>query len=186
MNMITRNCLPSLLLVLGLASPLALPAQFSSSHESVAQGPDVGEFTLGGGGATNRDFDDSAGSIDFSYGNFLSPNSAIVLRQSLTYVNPDVGGSNWNGATRLAYDYHFSSDGAVRPFVGVSGGRIYGDNVHDSWTAGLEVGSKFFVQPRTFIYLMGSYDWLFDRGHQLDDRFDDGRVAWNVGIGYQF
>jgi len=101
-------------------------------------------------------------------------------------VNPNIGDSGWNGTTRLAYDYHFSSDGFTRPFVGLNGGRLYGDTVNDSWTAGLELGAKFFVKAQTFIYTSASYDWLFDRGSQLNDQFDDGRISWNVGIGYHF
>jgi hypothetical protein len=190
-----RTVLSSLGLLLGLAAPLALPAQTSTTstsrpvpteREIEMQSAGTREFTLGAGGATNKDFDDSQGAAEFAYGSFLSPLSELTLRQSIVYVNPDNGDSSWNGSTRLAYDYHFNSDNPVRPFVGVSGGRIYGDAVNDSWTAGVEVGSKFFVQSRTFIYAVASYDWLFDRGSQLDDRFDDGRIGWNVGIGYQF
>lgn len=184
-----NTCLPTLGLLLGL-SALTLPAQTAVSttetEPSEAQVAGVREFTLGGGGASNKDFDSSQGSLDFSYGTFFSPNSSLTLRQTVAYVNPDNGDDDWNGATRLAYDFHFSSDSTLRPFVGFSGGRIYGENVHDSWTAGLEAGAKFFVQPRTFVYVMASYDWLFDRGSQLDERFDDGRVGWNLGIGYQF
>lgn len=179
----------AILCLAGLAAPLALLGQTSiqTSSESL-QPPTAGlrEFTLGGSGTSNKDFDDSQGGIEFSYGSYLSPVSAWALRQSFTYVNPDNAGSSWNGSTRLAYDYHFSDAGFSRPFIGASAGRVYGDAVQDSWTAGLEVGSKFFVRSQTFIYALVSYDWLFDRGHQIDDRFDDGRLGWNLGIGYQF
>jgi hypothetical protein len=171
----------------GLAAPLALSGQTTVETEAPEpQFAGVREFTLGGSGISNKDMDDSMGGIEFSYGSFLSPSSQWVLRQSINYVNPDDADSGWSGSTRLAYDYHFNHDGFARPFIGVSGGRIYGDTVRDSWTGGLEVGSKFFVRSRTFIYAMASYDWLFDRGSQIDDRFDDGRLGWNLGIGYQF
>ncbi|HWA25844.1 MAG TPA: hypothetical protein VG734_09295 [Lacunisphaera sp.] len=176
-----------ILCLAGLASPFTLLGQTSvDTSESDAQAAGVREFTLGGSGQSNKHMDDSMGGVDFSYGSFLSPNSQWALRQSISYANPNVGDSGWNGATRLVYDYSFNHDGFARPFIGAGGGRIYGDTVNDAWTAGLEVGSKFFVRSRTFIYAMASYDWLFDRGSQIDDRFDDGRIGWNLGIGYQF
>ncbi len=173
----------------GLASPFTLLGQSSAAaaaDEADGQVAGLREFTLGGSGFSNKAMDDSQGGVDFSYGSFFSPNSELSLRQSVSYFNPANGDSGWNGATRLAYDLHLSHDGFIRPFVGVSGGRVYGDTVNDSWTAGLEVGSKFFVRPRTFFYGMASYDWLFEHGSQINDRFDDGRISWNLGIGYQF
>lgn len=180
-----------ILCLAGLAAPLAVHGQTSVETSPSAESPEpqfagVREFTLGGSGISNKDMDDSQGGIEFSYGTFLSPASEWVLRQSFNYANPANGDSGWNGSTRLAYDVHINHDGFARPFFGLSAGRIYGDTVNDSWTAGLEVGSKFFVRSRTFIYAMASYDWLFDRGSQIDDRFDDGRLGWNLGIGYQF
>jgi hypothetical protein len=169
--------------LLGLALPLTVVAQ---NEAPFAATPGMGEFTIGGGGASNTDFDDSFGALEFSYGQYLSQNSMWALRQSLNYVNPDDGDNGWNGATRLAYDYHLSSDARTRPFVGINAGRIYGENVNDTWTAGLEGGAKFYVKSQTFVYALASYDWLFDRGEQLDDRFDDGRFSWSLGIGYNF
>jgi hypothetical protein len=176
-------------LLLALACPLTIVAQdmaSTSSNETGVQFAGIREFTLGGGGASNKEMDSSQGALEFSYGQFLSPRSELLLRQSISYANPDNGDSGWNAISRLAYDYHFSSDGFARPFVGVNAGRLYGNNVNDSWTAGLELGSKFFVKPQTFIFANASYDWLFDRGNQLDDQFKNGRIAWSLGMGYQF
>lgn len=172
-----------------LAAPLILSGQTTVAASSEALEPQsagLREFTLGGSGSSNTDMDDSQGGVDFSYGSYFSPNSMWALRQSFSYANPANADSGWNGSTRLAYDYHLNHDAFTRPFIGVNAGRIYGDTVRDSWTAGLEAGAKFFVRTRTFIYAMVSYDWLFDRGNQIDDRFDDGRLGWNLGIGYQF
>lgn len=43
-----------------------------------------------------------------------------------------------------------------------------------------------FVQTRTFVYLLASYDWFFEHGDDLDNQFNDGRLNWSVGVGYQF
>ncbi len=175
--------------LLGLsAAPCTTPAQerLASAENDHPQVAGLREFTLGGSGSSNKTMDNSFGTLDFSFGSFTSPRSEWVLRQSASYSNPDNGDNGWIGSTRLAYDWHFNSDAPVRPLLGVNAGRIYGNNVTDTWTAGLEGGAKIFMKAQTFVYVLGSYDWLFDRGSQIDDRFSDGRFGWSVGVGYQF
>jgi hypothetical protein len=177
-----------LLLLAGLCSvglATVAPAQ-TNIEASEPQTEATREVTLGGSGSSNTDMDDSFGSLDFSYGMFASPRSQWVLRQSLSYSNPDNGDNGWVGSTRLAYDWHFAEDATTRPFVGVNAGRLYGNAVQDTWTAGIEGGAKFFVKSQTFVYALVSYDWLFDEGNQIDDRFEDGRLNWSLGVGYQF
>jgi hypothetical protein len=144
------------------------------------------EFTLGGAGATNKDFDESFGGVNFSYGWYTSETQEWVLRQSITYSNPSNGGQSWNGSTRLAFDQHLAARGPLRPFVGVNFGGVYGDSVRETFAAGLEAGAKYYVQPRTFIYAMAEYGWFFRRARSLDDRFSDGQFNWGVGIGFNF
>jgi hypothetical protein len=169
-----------------LAGIAALPFTASAQNASTPQVAGLREFTIGGSGSTNTDLNDSFGAIDFSYGTFLTPTSEWLIRQSATYSNPSNADNGWIGSTHLAYDWHLSSDAAARPFLGVSGGRVYGNSVRDTWTAGLEGGAKFFMKSQTFVYALVSYDWFFDRGHQIDDRFNDGRLNWSLGVGYQF
>ncbi|MBS0632611.1 MAG: outer membrane beta-barrel protein [Verrucomicrobia bacterium] len=144
------------------------------------------EFTIGGGGGANTEIDSSFGSVNLSLGQYTTENNLWSLRQSVMYVNPDGGSQSWNGWTRLAYDRHFGTTGAWRPFVGVNAGRIYGDAVHDSWTAGLETGAKYYVTPRTFVQLTVEYGWFFDNGDNFDTQFHDGQWSWGVGVGYRF
>ena len=144
------------------------------------------EFTLGGGGYSNRDFDESAGSINFSYGWYTTETQLLVLRQSVSYANPNNDGQAWAGSTRLAFDQHFAARGPLRPFVGVNVGGVYGDSVRDTFAAGLEAGAKYYVQPRTFIYAMVEYSWFFRRARSVDDRFDDGQFNWGLGVGFNF
>lgn len=178
-----------LLLIAGLCALLGgtVHAQTPAITETtVAQDDGTREFTIGGSGSSNTDLDDSFGALDFSYGVFASPRTQWLLRQSVSYSNPDNGDNGWVASTRLAYDWHFAEDATTRPFLGVNAGRLYGNAVNDTWTAGLEGGAKFFMKPQTFVYALVSYDWLFDRGNQIDDRFDDGRLNWSLGVGYQF
>ena len=144
------------------------------------------EFTLGGNGASNTDFDESYGGINFGYGWYTSPTQEFVLRQSISYANPSNGGQSWNGSTRLAFDQHLADRGALRPFVGVNIGGVYGDSVRETFAAGLEAGAKFYVQPRTFVYAIAEYGWFFRRARSIDDRFKDGQFNWGLGIGFNF
>src|SRR5689334_24756521 len=85
------------------------------------------EFTIGGSGATNKDFDDSLGGMNFSYGWYTTETQELVLRQSSNYSNPSNGGQSWNGSTRIAFDQHLAARGPLRPFVGANFGGVYGD-----------------------------------------------------------
>lgn len=157
------------------------------SQESLPYAPVAGrlEFTLGGAGSTNTDFDSSMGGVNFSVGNYFTDTLLGSVRQSINYSNPSNANDAWSGSTFLALDQHFGT-GAFRPLVGVNAGRIYGDSVQDTWAAGLETGFKYYVQPRTFVYLIAQYAWLFDDGDDIDDTFDDGQILWTAGVGFNF
>ena len=141
---------------------------------------------LGGSAASNKEFDDSFGGINFSYGWYTTDTQQWVIRQSINYANPNNAGQSWNGATRIAFDQHLASRGALRPFVGVNFGGVYGDRVRETFAAGLEAGAKFYVQPRTFIYAIVEYGWFFRRARNVDDSFSDGQFNGGVGIGFNF
>lgn len=190
------NQKPNTILTAGLAAlliPLAALAQSTASggttltteNTDYSPGSGTHEITIGGGGASNQDFDGSYGAVNLSFGTYFSPRSELVLRQSVSYDNPENDGTSWGGATRLAYDYHFSENN-VRPFLGVSAGRIYGSGVDDTWAGGIEGGLKYFVKPQTFIMAMVSYDWFFDNGSEIDNQFDTGSYGWTLGVGFQF
>lgn len=188
MNMIRPGFVSSLAVLLA-ATALVASAQTtvpSPTGDLTMRRAGEKEFTLGGNGVSNRDFDESAGGVGFSYGWYVTETQLLVLRQSINYANPNQGGQSWNGSTRVAFDQHLTAHGALKPFVGVNVGGVYGDSVRDTFAAGLEAGAKFYVQPRTFIYAIVEYGWYFRRARQLDDRFDDGQFTWGVGVGFNF
>lgn len=120
--------------LLGLAlTPFSAFAQNTPSAAESYQPQVAGlrELTLGGSGSSNTDMDSSFGSLDFSYGVFMSPLTEGLIRQTISYSNPNNGDDGWNGSTRLAYDWHFDASAPIRPFVGVNAGRVYGNNVND-------------------------------------------------------
>ena len=170
------------------ATAIVAPAQttITPSGDLTVRRAGEREFTLGGAGATNKDFDESFGGVNFSYGWYTSETQEWVIRQSITYSNPSNGGQAWNGATRLAFDQHLATHGALRPFIGVNAGGVYGDRVRETFAAGLEVGGKFYVQPRTFIYALVEYGWFFRRARNVDDAFSNGQFNWGVGVGFNF
>lgn len=175
--------------LLALALPLLASAQTAISAPGTidpTRRAGEHEFTIGGSGAANKDFDNTFGGVNFSYGMYINPTLMWSLRQSINYSNPDVGGTQWNGATRLAFDQHLTARGPFRPFVGANFGGVYGDRVRDTWAAGLEAGGKFYVQQNTFIYAMVEYGWFFRRARGVDDSFSDGQFNWGIGIGYNF
>lgn len=170
-----------------LMSQTPTPVEPTLSTNPADFGPVAGdrELILGASGGSNRDFDDSFGGISASFSQYITNTLSVGLRQSVSYTNPDSGGSAWNGSTRIAVDQHFMT-GSVRPFVGLNFGRVYGDIVRDTWAAGVEAGAKFYVKPKTFLFAMAEYGWFFQHAHSVDDRFDDGQFFYSAGIGFNF
>lgn len=142
------------------------------------------EFTLGGGGTSNKDFDNSLGGLNFSVGYFLSDTFEVSVRQSVNYSN-GAGSGEYDGSTFVAVDQHFGT-GRLRPFVGLNFGGLYGDNTSDTWAAGIEGGLKLYVLPKTFVFALVNYAWTFNDSNAATDNFDDGAFLWTVGMGFNF
>jgi hypothetical protein len=184
--------------LLAAALPLAAMAQTTaitttttpdSNLPASEWGPHTGssEFTLGGNGSTNRNLDNSIGGATASYGYYFNNAWEGVIRQSLSYSNPQgTGGNTWTGETDGALDYQLIQQGPIRPFVGPNLGWIYGNHGRDTAAAGAEVGVKFYVMPRTFIYAMADYDWLFRHDKAILARSNTGIWNWSVGMGFNF
>lgn len=179
--------LQSKLLVSLLLAALPLGVSAQTAVDYGAHGGDH-EFTLGGSGASNRQFSNSFGGLNFSVGQYLNDTQEVSIRQSINYANSGAPGARqeWNGSTRLAFDQHFAAHGAFRPFVGVNVGGAYGRNVTDTWAAGIEAGIKYYVQPRTFVYLTPEYNWFFRHARGIHESFGDGQFNWSVGVGFNF
>jgi hypothetical protein len=180
----------SLLALLLAAGSTGAWAQGTSNTNWTLPTAGTREFTLGGSGASNSDLNDSFGGANFSFGQYFNETSAWAIRQSINYSNPSSPGSRqaWNGATRFAFDFHFPTRAALRPFVGANIGGVYGDAVRDTWAAGAEAGLKMYVQSRTFVYAMADYGWFFRHAREANDRdrFRNGQFNWSVGLGFNF
>jgi hypothetical protein len=143
------------------------------------------EVTLSGAGSSDKDFDSSIVNVQGSWGQYLSEASIWGVRQTINISDTEGNDTQFDGSTRLFFDYQFGT-GNGRPFIGVSLGGLYGESVEESFMAGPEIGFKYWVQDKTFITAMAEYQFLFESGSEADDRFDDGAFFYSLGIGYNF
>src|SRR5687767_7827857 len=81
---------------------------------ATAQAQDVEnpwELTLGGGGQNSEEFDGLTARVDASLGYYFTEALEVSIRQSISYddigFNAAGGGSSFDGATRVALDFHF-------------------------------------------------------------------------------
>jgi hypothetical protein len=163
------------LFALGLAA--AVPAVLAQ--------PQAGdwEFTLGGGGGSDTDFNNGGVRVDAGFGYFFNENLEVALRQNISFADSGVD-EEWGGSTIAAIDWHFQL-GKFVPFIGANFGLDY--NEDDSvWGIGPEVGVKYYVHEKTFLFVRGDYRWLFDDFGEADNNADDGRFNLYFGIGFNF
>lgn len=149
-------------------------------------GAGSGEFSLAGTGSSDKDFNNSILAADVGVGRYLTPTSEVGLRQSVGFSDSDTGGSVWSGASRLFYDFHFDTGTKMRPLIGVNLGYIYGDQVDETFIGGPEIGLKYYVLDQTFISVLVEYQLLFDSATDIDSRYDDGVLAYGIGMGFNF
>ncbi len=166
----------TLVMCAALAAPLAVTAAPEAGDRS---------FTISGTGASDNDFDGNTFGVSFELGTYASEQLLWGVRQSLNGLAGDEVSDSWNGSTRVFADYHFGT-GNFRPYLGANVGGIYGEDVNETWTAGLETGMRYFVKPKTFIGLGVEYQFLFDDGDEIDSRFNNGAFFYTLGVGYNF
>ena len=164
-----------------IAAVAALPA----GQALAAQQAGDRSFTISGTGASDKNFDSTNFGTSAELGWFLSDPLELGLRQSLNIVQLKHGNDTWAASTVGFADWNFGTNTVV-PFLGANLGGIYGDGVHDTGTAGLEGGLKFYVKDKTFINLNVQYNWLFDNSDNFDSRFNDGAFFYSLGVGFNF
>lgn len=173
-----------------IATAFLALAPFAAQAQSASEtfGPSEGsrEITLSGTGSNNNDFDTGSFGISGSYGHYFTPAIEGGVRQSINWAGADNRDDTVNGSTRMFADYHFNTTGRFKPFVGVSLGLTYGDNVNDSAFGGPEVGFKYYVNSTTFVLVQTEYQFFFDDGDSAANNFDDGAFAHTVGMGFIF
>ena len=142
------------------------------------------ELTLGGSGSSDESLDGTVINIEAGLGCFVTKNLEGIWRQGISYADMP-GSDNWNGATRLAFDYNIHM-GRWYPYLGGNIGFLYGDTVKEQFIAGPEGGVKCFVNDTTFIIGGLEYQFLFKDAKEADDNFDNGRFVYIIAIGFKF
>src|SRR3569833_3354858 len=111
------------LLALAIGVGLPFSAVVAADMNGSSFGPKAGdnEFTLSGGGTSNKQFDRSTVTLSLIYGKYITDSWQWSIRQGVNVA--DVANDNqWNGSTRLAVDYHWNFD-RWRPGGGPGRGR---------------------------------------------------------------
>lgn len=108
----------------------------------------------------------------------LTPNVVASVNYAGFYaVHAENEGYGGRGVAGLDLQGNF---GGARPYVGLNAGYIYGDGIDDSFLVGPEVGTRFDLSPRSFLYARVAYDWVTNNG------WDDGVVNGGLGVGFRF
>ena len=143
-------------------------------------------LTLAGSGTSDNNFDGNNFSVNGELGWFINDTMEAGIRQTVNASLNDDAEDFWSGATRGYLDWHFGGSNPLQPFVGVSLGGFYGENINDTFAAGPEVGMKYYVKDKTFIELTAEYQFFFEDTDEIDSSFDDGAFIYGLGIGYNF
>jgi hypothetical protein len=165
----TKRLIGALALAITCASPMAMAEPENGDRE----------FTLSGSGSSSKGLDNNAFSFTTSIGWFTTDSWLWGLRQNVGVSDPKDGDTDFSGSTTGFVDYHFDFD-HWQPYLGASLGATYGDNVDSSFSAGPELGIKYYVKPKTFILLGANY--LFN----VKESAGDGSFIYSTGLGVNF
>ena len=141
------------------------------------------EVELGGNAISDNDFDGGGFSVTGTLGYFYTDNLEISLRQNVGLNAPSDAPDTWSGFTAIAVDWNFQL-GQFVPFVGANIGYSYAERRDESWFAAPEVGVKYYVHEKTYIFARGEYQWFFDKVRRADNSFDEGNFVLALGIGF--
>jgi hypothetical protein len=130
-----------------------------------------------------RDTDDDTSSqlagVEGRIEYLLTPNVPVSFEQALLYgfESEDDGLA---GRSAVGIDFQ-GNLGALHPYVGANFGGVYGKGVQDGLVAGPEVGLKFDLTERLYLYGKAAYDYQF-----RNSDWDDGIVWGGLGLGGRF
>lgn len=164
------------------AAAAAVQATTDKLHEKMPW-----EFTIGGAGSSDEDFDAGSGAVAGSIGYFFNEWLELAVKQTGAFADSETTSSVLNGSTRVALDLHLPLE-MVWPYVGGSFGYVYGDTIDETLAAGPEAGVKFFLKRSRDVFLNVSAEWLFffDESESLNSAFDDGVLSYGLGLGMRF
>jgi hypothetical protein len=144
------------------------------------------EFTLGGSGNSNEDFDAGGAQATASVGYYFNEVVELSARQSSSYFDGTPSGDgSWASQSRVALDLHIPLQ-YVAPYGGVNWGYSYGDLVNDSMVAGPEAGVKFYLKDDVLLLAGVEWEFFFDKDDSLNAAFKDGQLIYVLSLGVRF
>ncbi|MCA8950901.1 MAG: hypothetical protein KDE27_15460 [Planctomycetes bacterium] len=167
--------------------PVTTPAAIQErSNSDLLHAGDV-EVLAAGTGGNDEDFEVGAGALALAANVYINDHgTAAIVRQGLSFADPGPGPDNWDGSTRVGIQQTFETGIPLMPYVGASLGRIYGDTVKESWTAGPEAGVKWYLKREAFLSLGVEYQFLFDKDDRVGDVAENGNFIYLLGFGLKF
>jgi len=112
---------------------LALASLIPAAIVQAAPSAGDREITIQGTGTSDKEFDNNGFSAAGSIGWFMTDQSEWGIRQTVSVVNADQSSSNWNGGTRIFFDWHFDAE-AWQPYLGASLGCLYGETTNETFS----------------------------------------------------
>lgn len=160
---------------------------FGQNFESETYGPSAGEqeLTISGSGSSGTELDQGTFGLNAELGWYLTDHIEAGVRQGVSWSGIENGDDLWNGYTGGFINYQFG-ESRLRPLVGVSLGYAYGDNIEETFFAGIGAGLKYYVLPNTFIEGRAEWQFYFDNPDEANNAFDDGSFVYTLGVGFNF
>lgn len=132
------------------------------------------DLTLSGSGSNDKDFRTFSASATAGIGYFVADQLELGLRPSVTIGD---GGSEHLYNIGVFADFHFDI-GKFVPFAGGNIGYQFGSEIaEDGWSAGPEVGLKYFLNNTTYVYGIAQYEF------NLNEGLDSGAFVYGLGLG---
>ena len=141
------------------------------------------EFTIGGGGSNDNDFNRGGLQLAGAVGYYVTDDFVLLLRQNVEHA--DTGSDTSNGSTRVALDY-VPLDGTVQPFVGCNIGYTYGESVNETVSIAPEIGMKVYLQDRTFLQVTGEFQEFVTATEDDTEDLDTGQFVYSISMGVNF
>ncbi|WP_404378463.1 hypothetical protein [Caenispirillum salinarum] len=151
---------------------------------SYARGVGDWELRLSGTGASDKDFETTSFGVSGTVGQYLYPGVLVGIQQDVAFADTD-DDNQLNASTRIFGQYVFDL-GQWQPYVGAAIGGTYGEDVNSTFTAGPQLGVKYYADRNTFIYVGTEYQFAFEDSDEIDDAFDDGSFYHTLGVGFNF
>lgn len=161
-------------------------AQSDLNMDTDSYARDVGdwELRLSGTGASDKDFETNSFGMSATVGRYVYPGVLVGIQQDANFADTENDNQLW-ASTRIFGQYVFDL-GQWQPYVGAAFGGTYGEDVNSTFTAGPQLGVKYYADRNTFIYVGTEYQFAFEDSDEIDDAFSDGSFIHGLGIGINF